>query len=88
MQVSSEKAEWIEQSLTSKTTTLAVTASASDTTLTVAAGAASDLFPGDATYKVQIRIDREVFLATANAASNKLTVTPEFGGTTAAGHSV
>lgn len=87
MQVSAVKAEWIEQSLTAKTTTLGAAITASDTEITLAAGAASDLFPGDTTYKVQIRIDREVFLATANAADNKLTVTPEYGGTTAAAHS-
>lgn len=86
MQVSSTKAEWIEQSLTAKTTTLGAAITASDTEITLAAGAASDLFPGDTTYKVQIRIDREVFLATANAADNKLTVTPGYGGTTMAAH--
>jgi len=86
MQIANEKAEWIEQSLTAKTTTLAATATATATELTVASGAASDLFPGDTTYKVQIRIDNEVFLATANATASKLTVTPHFGGTTAASH--
>lgn len=86
VQVSATKMEWIEQSLTPKTTVLAKAITASDTEITLASGAASDLFPGDTTYKMQIRIDREVFLATANATDSKLTVTPGYGGTTMAGH--
>jgi len=88
VQVGAVKAEWIEDELVAQKTTLGATVAATDSaTITVAAGAATDLFPTDvATYKTIIRVDQEYMLVTSIVSSNKLGVTRGYGSTTAATH--
>ncbi len=87
MPVSAVKAEWIEQDLTAKTCTLGATYASNAATMTLGSGDATNLFPPDTTYNVQIMVDKEVFLATAKGGTAaKLAVTPNYGGTTAKGH--
>lgn len=89
MQVSNEKAEWIEQDLTAKVTTIAATYSSQAATMTLAASAATALFPGDTTYRVQIMVGTEILLATGKAGSSaKIKVSHSIGGTTAKDHAV
>lgn len=87
MPVTAIKAEWVEQEMTAKSTTLGATCAASDATLTLAAGDATNLFPADTTYNIQIMIDKEIFLATATAGTTaKIKATPGYSSTTKAGH--
>lgn len=88
MQVDAVDPQWVEQDLTPKTCTLGATYSASDATMTLGSGDATDLFPPDSTYNVQIMVGQEIFLATAKAGTAaKIAVTHSYGGTTAAAHS-
>ncbi len=87
MQVDAVEPKWVEQELTSKTCTIGSTYSASDATMTLGSGDATNLFPGDTTYNVQIMVDEEVLLATAKGGTAaKIAVTHAFGSTTAAAH--
>lgn len=89
MQVFATEAKWVEQELTAKTCTLGAAYTASDATMTLGSGDATNLFPPDATYNVQIMVDQEVFLATAKGGTAaKIAVTHSFGSTTAAAHVV
>ncbi len=87
MQVGSVDPKWIEQELTAKTCTIGSTYAASDATMTLGSGDATNLFPPDSTYNVQILVGQEVLLATAKGGSAaKIAVTHSYGSTTAAGH--
>lgn len=88
VQVSATKAEWLEDELIARTTTLGATvADTTAATITVATGAGTDLFPTDvATYPTIIRVDQEYMLVTAEASARKMTVTRGYGSTTAATH--
>ncbi len=87
IQVTSVKAEWIEDELTGQVTKLAAAVSTTTaTSITVLPGDGADKFPSDvSSYNVVIRVDQEYMLVTS-ISGDVCTVVRGYGDTTPATH--